>query len=137
MNLGGASVPVKTYSSSVSTLPSDYWPPGNKEIISYIDNIAVSTYPTEGTVTVHQETDLEYLSSTPAGLIDVEVETGDMVQLVIQARLSTNVIYAPPPVDVTPDLRMHLTNTTIAYAGHNAATVTIEGGAIEIFCCSE
>ena len=141
VNLGGASVPVKTYSSSVSTLPSDYWPPGNKEVISYIQlnggNVAVSTYPTEGTVTVHQETDLKYLSSTPAGLIDVEVETGDMVQLVIQARLSTNVIYAPPPVDVTPDLRMHLTNTTIAYTGHNAATVTIEGGAIEIFCCSE
>ena len=141
VNLGGAAVPVKTYSSSVSTLPSDYWPPGNKEIISYIQNsrgsnIAVSTYPTDGTITVHQETALKYLSSTPAGLIDVEVETGDMVQLVIQARLSTNVIYAPPPVDVTPDLRMHLTNTTIAYTGHNAATVTIEGGAINIICCS-
>ncbi len=141
VNLGGGAIPVKTYSSSVSTLPSDYWPPGNKEVISYIQlnggNVAVSTYPTEGTITVHQETALKYLSSTPAGLIDVEVDTGDMIQFVVQARLSTNIISAPPPVDVTVDYRMHLTNATTTSTGYNAATVTIEGGAINIICCSE
>ena len=142
VDLGGAAVPVKTYSSSVSTLPSDYWPPGRKEQISVerVVNrggiIFNSVYPTEGTITVHQETALEYLSSTPTGLINVEVETGDMIQFVIEARLRTGSISAPPTVDVTPDLRMHLTDTTITSTGHRDATITIEGGSFEVFCCS-
>ena len=143
VDLGGATVPVITHSYSVSALPSDYWPPGTKEVISAGPRlngggvIFNSTYPTEGTITVRQEADVKYLSSTPQALVDVEVETGDMIQFVFQARLSTNVISAPPPVDVTVDKRMHLTNSTITSTGHRDATVTIEGGAIEIFCCSE
>ena len=86
---------------------------------------------------MHQEADVRYLSSTPQALVDVEVETGDMIQFVVQARLSTNVISAPPPVDVTVDYRMHLTDTTITSTGYRDATVTIEGGAINIICCSE
>ena len=42
----------------------------------------------------------------------------------------------PPPVDVTVDYRMHLTDTTITSTGYRDATVTIEGGAINIICCS-
>ena len=142
VNLGGGTVPVKTYSSSVGSLPSDYWPPGTKETVSAGPRlrgggvIYTSTYPTEGTITVHQDTDLRYLSSTPTGLINVEVETGDMIQFVIEARLRTGSISAPPTVDVTPDLRMHLTDTTITSTGHRDATITIEGGSFEVFCCS-
>ena len=141
VNLGGGTVPVVTHSYSVGSLPSDYWPPGNKEVISYIElnggNVAVSTYPTEGTFTVHQEADVRYLSSTPQALVGVEVETGDMIQFVVQARLSGNGIHAPPPVDVTADIRMYLTDTTVTSTGYRDATITIEGGSIEIFCCSE
>ena len=143
VDLGGATVPVITHSYSVSALPSDYWPPGTKEVISAGPRlrgggvIFNSTYPTAGTFTVHQEADVRYLSSTPQALVDVEVETGDMIQFVVQARLSTNVISAPPPVGVTVDLRMHLTDTTITSTGYRDATVTIEGGAINIICCSE
>ena len=143
VDLGGATVPVITHSFSVGNLPSGYWPPGTKEIISAGPRlngggvIFNSTYPTAGTFTVHQEADVRYLSSTPQALVDVEVETGDMIQFVVQARLSTNVISAPPPVDVTVDYRMHLTDTTITSTGYRDATVTIEGGAINIICCSE
>ena len=143
VNLGGATTPVITHSYSVSALPSDYWPPGTKEVGSVVQDfkfggvIFDATYPTEGTITVRQEADVRYLSSTPQALVDVEVETGDMIQFVVQARLSTNVISAPPPVDVTVDKRMHLTDTTITSTGYRDATVTIEGGAINIICCSE
>ena len=96
-----------------------------------------ATYPTAGTFTVHQEADVRYLSSTPQALVGVEVETGDTIQFVVQARLSTDTISAPSAVGVTTDLRMTLTDTTITSTGHRDATITIEGGAIEIFCCSE
>ena len=141
VQLGGSTTPVVSHSYSVSGLPSVYWPPGTITMIS-IDQLngccsVVATYPTTGTIRVHQEADITYQSSTPQALVDVEVGTGDMVQFVFQARLSTNVISAPPAVGVTTDLRMTLTDTTISSTGYRDATVTIEGGAIEIFCCSE
>ena len=142
VDLGGATTPVVSHSYRVSGLPSGYWPPGTITMIS-IDSsnkgccIVVATYPTTGTITVHQEADITYQSSTPQALVDVEVETGDMIQFVVQARLSTDTISAPSAVGVTTDLRMTLTDTTITSTGHRDATITIEGGAIEIFCCSE
>ena len=85
---------------------------------------------------MHQEADITYQSSTPQALVEVEVDTGDMIQFVVQARLSTNTISAPPAVDVITDLRMHVNGTTTTSIGYRDATITIEGGAIEIFCCS-
>ena len=142
VDLGGATTPVTSHSYGVSGLPSGYWPPGTITITAINhpsqggDNV-VSTYPTTGTITVHQEADITYQSSTPQALVDVEVETGDMIQFVVQARLSANTIYAPPAVGVTTDLRMTLTDTTVTSTGYKDATITIEGGSIEIFCCSE
>ena len=142
VDLGGATTPVVSHSYRVSGLPSGYWPPGTITMIS-IDSsnkgccIVVATYPTTGTITVHQEADITYQSSTPQALVGVEVETGDMIQFVVQARLSTDTISAPSAVGVTTDLRMTLTDTTITSTGHRDATITIEGGSIEIFCCSE
>ena len=131
-----------SHSYSVNGLPSGYWPPGTITMIS-IDQLGgnccsvVATYPTTGTITVHQEADITYQSSTPQALVDVDVETGDTIQFVVQARLSTDTISAPPAVGVTTDLRMYVNGTTITSTGYRDATLTIEGGAIEIFCCSE
>ena len=97
----------------------------------------MSTYPTSGSYRMHQEIDMSYPPSTPQVLVDVEVEAGDMIQFVVQAQLGTRGLSAPSPVSVTTDLRMHLTDTTITSTGYRDATITIEGGAIEIFCCSE
>ena len=142
VDLGGATTPVTSHSYGVSGLPSVYWPPGTITITSVSSSgrgccTVVATYPTTGAITVHQEADITYQSSTPQALVDVEVETGDMIQFVVQARLSANTIYAPPAVGVTTDLRMTLTDTTVTSTGYKDATITIEGGAIKIFCCSE
>ena len=142
VQLGGSTTPVVSHSYGVSGLPSGYWPPGTITMISIDQHggnccTVVATYPTTGTITVHQEADITYQSSTPQALVGVEVETGDMIQFVVQARLSTNTISAPPPVGVTTDLRMTLTDTTISSTGYRGATITIEGGAINIICCSE
>ena len=89
-------------------------------------------------ITVHQEADITYQSSTPQALIDVDVDTGDMVQFVIQARLGTSGhISAPPLVDITVDPRLHTNSTSVESTGHRDATITIEGGSVDIFCCSE
>ena len=141
VSLSGGGTPSASSSSSVSGLPSGYWPPGTIRMISIsnpgVSNNVVSTYPTSGTYRMHQEIDIAYPPSTPQVLVDVEVDTGDMVQFVVQAQLGTRGLYAPSPVSVTTDLRMTVTDTTISSTGYRDATITIEGGAIEIFCCSE
>ena len=141
VSLSGGGTPSSSSSSSVSGLPSGYWPSGTIKMISIsnpgVSNNVVSTYPTSGTYRMHQEIDIAYPPSTPQVLVDVEVDTGDMVQFVVQAQLGTRGLSAPSPVSVTTDLRMHLTDTTITSTGYRDATITIEGGAIEIFCCSE
>ena len=143
VSLSGGGTPSSPSSYSVSGLPSGYWPSGTIRMIA-IDNVprgggnnVVSTYPTSGTYRLHQEIDLMYPPSTPQVLVDVEVDTGDMVQFVVQAQLGPSGFYAPSPVSVTTDMRMTLTDTTISSTGYRDATITIEGGAIEIFCCSE
>ncbi len=142
VQLGGSTTPVVSHSYIVSGLPSGYWPPGTITITAinhpnYGRDNVVSTFPTTGTITVHQEADITYQSSTPQALVEVEVETGDTIQFVVQARLSTDTISALPAVGVTTDLRMYVNGTMITSTGYMDATVTIEGGAIEIFCCSE
>ena len=140
-SLSGGGTPSSSSSSSVSGLPSGYWPSGTIKMISIsnpgVSNNVVSTYPTSGTYRMHQEIDIAYPPSTPQVLVDVEVDTGDMVQFVVQAQLGTRGLSAPSPVSVTTDLRMTLTDTTISSTGYRDATITIEGGSIEIFCCSE
>ena len=79
---------------------------------------------------------MAYQSSTPQALVEVEVETGDMVQFVIQARLGTSGISAPPLVDLTVDPRLHTNSTSVESTGYRDATITIEGGSVDIFCCS-
>ena len=142
VSLSGGGTPSSSSSSSVSGLLSGYWPPGTIKMISISNpnggsNNVVSTYPTSGSYRMHQEIDMSYPPSTPQVLVDVEVEAGDMIQFVVQAQLGTRGLSAPSPVSVTTDLRMHLTDTTITSTGYRDATITIEGGAIEIFCCSE
>ena len=141
-SLSGGGTPASSFSSSVSGLPSGYWPSGRITItsIGYSGGnccTVEATYPTSGSYRMHQEIDITYPPSTPQVLVDVEVDTGDMVQFVVQAQLGTRGLYAPSPVSLTTDLRMTLTDTTITSTGHRDATITIEGGAIEIFCCSE
>ena len=141
VQLGGTTTPASSHSYRVSGLHAGYWPPGTITMIS-IDQpggnccSVVATYPTTGTITVHQEADITYQSSTPQALVEVEVETGDTIQFVVQARLSTKTISAPPAVDVITDMRMHVNGTTTTSIGYRDATITIEGGAIKIFCCS-
>ncbi len=141
--LTGAGLPVTTTAHSVSELPTTYWPPG---IISSIKELSARDNPTGyrigiynalAAITVHQSADISYQSSTPQALVEVEVDTGDMIGFVVQARLDTSGISAPPLVDYTVDPRLHVNSTSITSTGHGEATVTIESGSINIFCCSE
>ena len=141
--LTGAGLPVTTTSHSVSGLPTIYWPPGTVSSVyeqqgdpRYNPNRR-ATYDALAAITIHQEADISYQSSTPHALVEVNVDTGDMVGFVVQAQLATSAIAAPPLIDYTVDPRLHVNSTSIASTGHGEATVTIEGGSIDIFCCSE
>ena len=142
VSLVGSGLPVSVTSSSVSGLPTDYWPPGT---IRSIDNPAqiynrpgnvAGVYDALAAITVRQSADISYQSSTPQALIDVNVDTGDMVHFVIKAGLGTSGMSAPPLVDLTHDRRLHINSTSVESTGYRDATVTIEGGSVDIFCCS-
>ena len=141
--LTGAGLPVTTTSHSVSGLPTTYWPPGTINSVGYQPEYPsrapnrAATYDALAAITIHQEADISYQSSTPQALVEVEVDTGDMIGFVVQARLGTSGISAPSLVDYTVDPRLHVNSTSITSTGHGEATVTIEGGSINIFCCSE
>ena len=143
VQLTGAGLPVTTTAHSVSELPTMYWPQGTISSV-YEDQgdprhnpNRRATYDALAAITIHQEADISYQSSTPQALVEVEVDTGDMIGFVVQARLGTSGISAPPLVDYTVDPRLHVNSTSITSTGHGEATVTIEGGSINIFCCSE
>ena len=143
VSLTGAGLPVTTTAHSVSGLPTMYWPQGTITSV-HEDNgdprhnsNRRATYDALAAITIHQEADISYQSSTPQALIEVDVDTGDMVGFVVQAQLATSAIAAPPLIDYTVDPRLHVNSTSIASTGHGEATVTIEGGSIDIFCCSE
>ena len=88
VSLVGSGLPVSVTSSSVSGLPTDYWPPGT---VSSIDNPnqiynrpgnRMGVYDALAAITVRQSADISYQSSTPQALIDVNVDTGDMVHFI-------------------------------------------------------
>ena len=143
VSLTGVGLPVTTTAHSVSGLPTMYWPQGTITSVheDYGDprhnSNRRATYDALDTITIHQEADIAYQSSTPQALIEVDVDTGDMIGFVVQARLATSAIAAPPLIDFTVDPRLHVNSTSIGSTGHGEATVTIEGGSIDIFCCSE
>ena len=143
VSLVGSGLPVSVTSYSVSGLPTDYWPPGTIRSIDNPDQIynrpgnMRGVYNALAAITVHQSADISYQSSTPQALIDVNVDTGDMVHFVIRAGLGTSGMSAPPLVDLTPDRRLHINSTSVESTGYRDATVTIEGGSVDIFCCSE
>ena len=93
------------------------------------------------TITVHQEADVAYQSSTPQARVEVEVDTGDMVQFRNPSKPWQQVEYAAPPmVGITPWIRactrkQHQSIESTGYMG--TLPVTIEGGSVDIFCCSE
>ena len=142
VSLVGSGLPVSVTSSSVSGLPTDYWPPGTVSSIDNPDQIynrpgnMRGIYDALAAITVRQSADISYQSSTPQALIDVNVDTGDMVHFIIRAGLGTSGISAPPLVDLTADLRLHINSTSVESTGYRDATVTIEGGSVDIFCCS-
>ena len=142
VSLVGSGLPVSTTSYSVSGLPTTYWPPGTVRSIDNPDQIynqpgnMAGVYDALAAITVRQSADISYQSSTPQALIDVDVDTGDMVHFVIQAHLGTSGMSAPPLVDLTADPRLHINSTNTMSTGHRDATITIEGGSIDIFCCS-
>ena len=142
VSLVGSGLPVSVTSSSVSGLPTDYWPPGTIRSIDNPDQIynrpgnVRGVYNALAAITVHQSADISYQSSTPQALIDVNVDTGDMVHFVIRAGLGTSGMSAPPLVDLTADRRLHINSTSVESTGYRDATVTIESGSVDIFCCS-
>ncbi len=143
VSLTGAGLPVTTTAHSVSGLPTIYWPPGTISSVydqqgdpQYYPNRR-ATYDALAAIIIHQEADISYQSSTPQAFVEVDVDTGDMVGFVVQAQLATSAIAAPPLIDYTVDPRLHINSTSIGSTGHGEATVTIEGGSIDIFCCSE
>ena len=142
VSLVGSGLPVSVTSYSVSGLPTDYWPPGTIRSIDNPDQIynrpgnVRGVYNALAAITVHQSADISYQSSTPQALIDVNVDTGDMVHFVIRAGLGTSGMSAPPLVDLTADRRLHINSTSVESTGYRDATVTIEGGSVDIFCCS-
>ena len=143
VSLVGSGLPVSTTSYSVSGLPTDYWPPGTVRSVDDPDAIynrppnMLGIYDALAAITVRQSADISYQSSTPQALIDVSVDTGDMVHFVIKASLGTSGMSAPPLVDLTPDQRLHINSTSVESTGYRDATITIEGGSVDIFCCSE
>ena len=81
VSLVGSGLPVSTTSYRVTGLPEAYWPPGT--ISSWDANHPGryhnrdSSYNELAQITVHQEADVAYQSSTPQALVEVEVDTGD------------------------------------------------------------
>ena len=140
VSLVGSGLPVSRTSYTVTGLPEAYWPPGtiSSREFDYDGRYQnrKASYNALSQITVHQEADIAYQSSTPQALVEVDVDTGDMVQFVIQARLGTSGISAPPMVGIQVDPRLHTNSTSVESTGYRDATVTIEGGSIDIFCCS-
>ena len=141
--LAGGGSPVARTSYSISGLPSMYWPPGNidsvrnpEAILTTYQGNRIGIYNALAAVTIHQEADISYQSSSPQALVDVDVDTGDMVGFVVQVRLGSNYISAPPLVGYTVDPRLHVNSTSISSTGDWDATITIEGGSFEVYCCS-
>ena len=141
--LAGGGSPAARTSYSISGLPSMYWPPGNidsvrnpEAILTTYQGNRIGIYNALAAVTIHQEADISYQSSSPQALVDVDVDTGDVVGFVVQARLGSNYISAPPLVDLTADPRLHVNSTSISSTGDWDATITIEGGSLEVYCCS-
>ena len=144
VQLAGGGSPVARTSYSISGLPSMYWPPGNIDSVrnpaAYLSTYQgnrIGIYNALAAVTIHQEADISYQSSSPQALVDVDVDTGDVVGFVVQARLGSNYISAPPLVGYTVDPRLHVNGTSISSTGDWDATITIEGGSLEVYCCSE
>ena len=137
VSLVGSGLPVSTTSYRVTGLPEAYWPPGTISSREIRNGYMDASYNELAQYTVHQEADVAYQSSTPQALVEVDVDTGDMIQFVIQAGLGTSGISAPPMVGIQVDPRLHTNSTNVESTGYRDATVTIEGGSVDIFCCSE
>ena len=136
----GAPTVRSTY--SISGLPTTYLP---GDVRSWDWDIgcrcptirhADGSWSTPYTMSVRQSADVTYPSSQPQALIEVEVETGDMVQFVIKANLVTGSLSAPPMPTVQIDPRLYIEDTNTASNGQAEATITIEGGSFEVYCCS-
>ena len=97
---------------------------------------ADGSWSTPYTMSVRQSADVTYPSSQPQALIEVEVETGDMVQFVIKAILVTGSLSAPPMPTVQIDPRVYINGTNTASNGQAEAIITIEGGSFDVYCCS-
>ena len=146
VQLLGSGIPVITSTYRINGLPTgyidnnivrwDYTDPSNCMRCSGRWHNSEASWTTPYNISVRQSADVTYQSSTPQALIEVDVDTGDMVQFVIKANLVTGSLSAPPMPTVQVDPRMHINGTNIGSNGHKTATVTIEGGSIDIFCCS-
>ena len=136
--------PTVTSTYSISGLPTAYTP-GNVRSWSYVNpdcercptiRHADGSWSTPYTMSVRQSADVTYPSSQPQALIEVEVEAGDMVQFVIKANLVTGSLSAPPMPTVQIDPRLYINGTNSESSGQAEATITIEGGSFDVFCCS-
>ncbi len=134
--------PTVTSTYSISGLPTAYLP---GDVRSWEWDIgcrcptirhADGSWSTPYTMSVRQSADVTYPSSQPQALIEVEVEAGDMVQFVIKANLVTGSLSAPPMPTVQIDPRVYINGTNTASNGQTEATITIEGGSFDVFCCS-
>ena len=131
---GVSGLPTTYFPNSITTWPwTDYQCDRGCRRIHYTD----ASWSTPYSISVSQNADVAYPSSTPQALVEVNVDTGDMVQFVIKANLATGALSAPPMPTVQVDPRMHINGTGVTSNGQADATVTIEGGSIDIFCCSE
>ena len=134
--------PTVTSTYSISGLPTAYLP---GDVRSWEWDIgcrcvtirhADGSWSTPYTMSVRQSADVTYPSSQPQALIEVEVEAGDMVQFVIKANLVTGSLSAPPMPTVQIDPRVYINGTNTASNGQAEATITIEGGSFDVYCCS-
>ena len=102
----GSGIPVITSTYGISGLPTgyidnnirrwDYDDPNNCMRCSGRWHNTEASWTTPYTMSVSQNADIVYQSSTPQALIEVDVDTGDMVQFVIKANLVTGTLSAPP-----------------------------------------
>ena len=127
---GISGLPTQYFPNNISTWPwTDYHCDRGCRRIHYTD----ASWSTPYTISVRQSADVTYPSSQPQALIEVEVETGDMVQFVIKARLVTGSLSAPPIPTVLVDPRMYINDTDVTSNGQSEATITIEGGSFEVY----
>ena len=139
------STPIVTSTYIVSGLPMTYFPDDIRWWVynQHCKPTCATIHYTEASwtapysISVRQSADVTYPSSTLQALVEVDVDTGDMMQFVIKANLVTGSLSAPPMPTVLVDPRMYVNGTDVASNGQTDATITIEGGSINIFCCSE